>query len=130
MATDLATLPTLARQIHHLRRSRGWSQPDLAAKVEISSAMIGRYERGEMMPPADALAKLAQIFGVTMDHLYHDNGVPQALHDKPMLDRWAALHHFSTQERERIISVMDALMRDVNARRAYGAGDSGPTASV
>ena len=128
MALDLEALPTLARQLHHLRRGKGWSQPDLAAKIGISSAMIGRYERGEMMPPADAMAKLAQAFGVTMDHLYHDNGVPQALHDKPMIDRWAALQQLPQGEREKILSVLDALMRDANARRAYGSGDSSPAA--
>ena len=122
MPADLETLPTLARQIHQFRRNHGWSQPDLAGKAGISAAMIGRYERGEMMPPADVIAKLAQAFGVTMDHLYHDSGVPQALTDKPMLDRWAAINDLNATERERILSVMDSLIRDAKTRKNYGDG--------
>jgi len=125
MPADITTLPALARQIHLLRRARGWSQPELAAKVDISSAMIGRYERGEMMPPADAMAKLAKAFDVTMDHLYHDTGTPHAQHDKATLDRWAMLNHLSAPERERILSVMDALMRDAKTRENYGNGGQG-----
>jgi len=126
MTTDLATLPILARQIHHLRRVRGWSQPELAAKVAISAAMIGRYERGEMMPPADAIAKLAQAFGVTMDHLYHSTGVPDALHDKPMIDRWESINRLPPQDRSLIIGALDALIRDAKARQTYGGGDTAP----
>jgi transcriptional regulator with XRE-family HTH domain len=125
MPVDLATLPTLAKQIHHLRRLRGWSQPELATRVGISAAMIGRYERGEMMPPADAMAKLAAVFGVTMDHLYHDSGVPEAMHDKPMLDRWASINALSEAERDRILSVVDSLVRDAKARQTYGGQQAG-----
>ncbi len=78
------------------------------------------YERGEMMPPADAMAKLAQAFGVTMDHLFHDTPVPQVLADKAMLDRWTGLDGLPQMERERILSVMDALIRDAKARQTYG----------
>ena len=125
MPVDAATLPALAQQLHVLRRARGWSQPELATKVDISAAMIGRYERGEMMPPADVIAKLAEAFGVTMDHLYHGAGVPQELHDKPMLDRWAALNELTAAERERVLSVMDALIRDSKARKTYGGEQAG-----
>ena len=127
MPNDIATLPALARQIHLLRRARGWSQPELAAKVDISAAMIGRYERGEMMPPADAMAKLAQVFDVTMDHLYHDTGTPHSQHDKATLARWATLDQLTAQERDRILSVMDALVRDAKTRQNYGNGGKGTT---
>ncbi len=33
-----------------LRKQRGWSQPELAKKIGISGAIIGRYERGEITP--------------------------------------------------------------------------------
>jgi hypothetical protein len=45
-----------------------------------------------------------------------------------MIDRWAALQQLPQGERDKILSVLDALMRDANARRAYGSGDSSPAA--
>jgi transcriptional regulator with XRE-family HTH domain len=123
MPLDLASLPVYARQIHLLRRSRGWSQPELAERGDISAAMIGRYERGEMTPPADVLAKLATAFGVTIDHLYHGSSAPDILHDKAMLGRWETLSALPSQDRSFIVAALDALLRDAKARQAYGGGN-------
>jgi hypothetical protein len=60
-----------------------------------------------------------------MDHLYHGAGAAQALHDKPMLDRWATLNELTATERERVLSVMDALIRDSKARKTYGGEQGG-----
>ena len=71
MPMDTSTLPTLAKQIQAFRKARGWSQPDLANKIGAHHTMVGRYERGEMTPAVDIVAKLAEVFGVTLDHLFH-----------------------------------------------------------
>jgi transcriptional regulator with XRE-family HTH domain len=119
MPVAVDALPTLARQIHALRRARGWSQPELAEKVGASPVMIGRYERGEMTPAVDVVAKLAQAFGVTMDHLFHNTGIPTALQDRDMLARWGILESLSPTERAFVVAALDALLRDAQARRAY-----------
>jgi transcriptional regulator with XRE-family HTH domain len=119
MATETAPLPTLARQIHALRRTRGWSQPELAAKVGASAVMIGRYERGEMIPAVDVVAKIAEALGVTLDHLYHNTGIPTALQDQSMLDRWATLESLPSSERKFLLAAFDGLLRDAKARQAY-----------
>jgi len=117
-----ADLSNLARQLHALRRDRGWSQPDLAKKVGASAAMIGRYERGEMTPAVDVVAKLAAAFDVTMDHLYHGSGVATPAQDKVMLARWDAINSLPDADREFVLAAIDALVRDAKARRAYGQG--------
>ena len=119
MTTDTTTLPILAQQIHALRRARGWSQPELAAKVGASPVMIGRYERGEMMPAVDVVAKIAEAFGVTLDHLFHNTGIPTALQDRSMLDRWALVESLPSNERNFLLAAFDALIRDAKARQAY-----------
>lgn len=119
MPADTAALPTLARQIHALRRDRGWSQPDLAAKVGAHHTMIGRYERGEMTPAVDVVVKLADAFGVTIDHLCNGAGPANALHDKAMIDRWQTILALPTADRTLILAALDALLRDAKTRQAY-----------
>lgn len=119
MSTDTAEMTTLARQIAALRKANKWSQPELATKVGSSPVMIGRYERGEMTPAVDVVAKLAEAFGVTIDHLYHNTGVPHALQDRGMMDRWSLLESLPTSERAFILATFDALLRDAKARHAY-----------
>jgi transcriptional regulator with XRE-family HTH domain len=128
MATETATLPILARQIHALRRAQGWSQPDLAAKVGASAVMIGRYERGEMIPAVDVVAKIAEALGVTIDHLFHNTGIPTALQDQLMRDRWAALDALPGSEKRFLLAAFDGLLRDAKARQAYRNPTENPEA--
>ncbi len=124
--TEAPTITPLARQLHNLRRERGWSQPELAAKVESSTTMIGRYERGEMIPAVDTVAKLAEVFGVTMDHLYHGSGPTDVVRDKSMAERLKSFATLTSAEQAHILTTFDALVRDAKARRAYGGGDAQP----
>lgn len=102
-----------------LRKERGWSQPELGKQVGTSGAIIGRYERGEITPSIEVAKKLADAFGVTLDFLVGDKDVPNILHDQTMLARWQKIDALEPSERDRILSVVDSLVRDAKARQAY-----------
>lgn len=102
-----------------LRKQRGWAQPELGKQVGTSGAIIGRYERGEITPSIEVAKKLADAFGVTLDYLVGDKEVPNILQDQAMLVRWREIDALEPTERERILSVMDSLVRDAKARQAY-----------
>jgi transcriptional regulator with XRE-family HTH domain len=103
----------------NLRKERGWSQPELGKRIGTSGAIIGRYERGEITPSIEVAKKLADTFGVTLDFLVDDKDVPNILHDQTMLARWQEIDALEPSERERILSVVDSLVRDAKARQAY-----------
>jgi transcriptional regulator with XRE-family HTH domain len=103
----------------NLRKERGWSQPELGKRIGTSGAIIGRYERGEITPSIEVAKKLADTFGVTLDFLVDDKDVPNILHDQTMLARWQEIDALEPPERERILSVVDSLVRDAKARQAY-----------
>jgi transcriptional regulator with XRE-family HTH domain len=127
MPIDTASLPMLARQIHALRRDHGWSQPDLAAKINAHHTMIGRYERGEMTPAVDVVAKLAEAFSVTIDHLYHGSNAPDVLQDKVMVARCQSIAVLPQADRTIILAALDAMIRDAKTRQNYGNGGQGTT---
>lgn len=108
-------------RILELRRDRGWSQPELGRKIGTSGAIIGRYERGEMSPSIDVARKLADVFGVTVDSLISERELPDLLRDQKMIERWRSLDQLPGDERDRILYVVDGLIRDAQARRAYAA---------
>jgi len=117
MATDENVF---GNRVLALRKQKGWSQPELGKAVGTSGAIVGRYERGEITPSIEVARKLAEAFGVTLDYLVSDkNEVPNILQDKAMLDRWQAIDSLAPPERERILSVLDSLVRDAKARHAY-----------
>jgi len=109
-----------ASRLLALRKQQGWSQPELAKKVGTSGAIIGRYERGEIIPSIEVARKLAEALAVTLDYLVGDNDL-DTVQDKVMLERWQALTALAPEDRERILFVFDSLMREARTRQAYQA---------
>jgi len=54
---DLST--RIAERVRAQRAERGWSQPELARRAQLSSAMVSMVERGERTPSLEALAALS-----------------------------------------------------------------------
>lgn len=52
-----------------LRRSRGWSQAQLASKLGISASAVGMYEQGRREPSLEQVVRLAALFEVSTDYL-------------------------------------------------------------
>lgn len=107
--------------MQELRKSNGWSQPVLGKKLGTSGTIIGRYERGDMTPSVEVARKLASIFGVTVDYLVSESALPHALQDREMLDRWKALEEIADEDRDRILYLVDGLIRDARTRQSYAA---------
>ncbi|MCL6592376.1 MAG: helix-turn-helix domain-containing protein [Alicyclobacillus sp.] len=51
------------------RARLGWTQQQMAEKLQISRSTLSKYETGENEPSADLLCQLAETFGVTTDYL-------------------------------------------------------------
>ena len=59
----------IEQQIESLRREKGWSQAELAKRLNISPSTIGMYEQGRREPSIDVLVAMSEEFGVTIDYL-------------------------------------------------------------
>ena len=59
----------LGPRIAALRREAGWSQAELAARLQVSPSAMGMYEQGRREPPVDLLVALARELGVSTDFL-------------------------------------------------------------
>lgn len=51
------------------RRRKNLTQAELAKRIGISNLRVSRYERGETIPKADILIKIANELGVSIDWL-------------------------------------------------------------
>ena len=56
-------------RLRELRRQRGLTQKDLAAKINKSIAAISSYETGAQMPPGDVLKSIAYALNTSADYL-------------------------------------------------------------
>ena len=59
----------LADKIIKLRKKNGWSQEELAEKMNVSRQAVSKWERSEASPDTDNLISLAEVYGVSLDEL-------------------------------------------------------------
>ena len=59
----------VGERLRELRKSKDLTQAQVAEGINCTPAAYNRYETGELQPPTDTLAKLADFFGVSVDYL-------------------------------------------------------------
>ena len=59
----------MSNRIKALREDRDMRQSDLAREVGIDQRTISNYETGKTNPDSEALIRLADFFGVSIDYL-------------------------------------------------------------
>lgn len=58
-----------ADRIKILREARGWTQAELARRLNMTRNGVNSWEQGLSMPSPPLLVELAKIFSVTTDYL-------------------------------------------------------------
>jgi len=67
----------IAENIVELRRSKKWTQAEMAEKLNYTDKAISKWERAESMPDIEVLKQIADLFGVTLDYFVHKNAQEQ-----------------------------------------------------
>ena len=62
-------MTAFSRTLAALRRERGLTQAELAARLGISKSAVSMYERGNREPELSLLEKMADFFGVSVSAL-------------------------------------------------------------
>ena len=62
----------LADKITALRKKAGWSQEELAEKLNVTRQSVSKWEGAQSIPDLEKILQLAQIFGVSTDYLLKD----------------------------------------------------------
>lgn len=103
--------------VTRLRKEKKLSREELGTIVGTSGAVIGRYERNEITPSVEMANKMAQALDISLDYLAGNNSV--IVTDKKILDRVEAIADMPEDQQAQIFNVIDALLRDYKAKKAY-----------
>ena len=68
-------------RIAFLRDQRGWTQEELSSSLGISRAALSHYEKNRREPDTETLAKIADLFGVSIDYLVGRTNRPDMIVD-------------------------------------------------
>lgn len=62
----------LADKIIRLRKKNGWSQEELAEKMNVSRQAVSKWESAQTIPDLEKILQLGRLFDVTIDYLLKD----------------------------------------------------------
>lgn len=109
---------TLGEHINSLRKQKGFSQAELGKRINTSGDIIGRYERNEVKPSIEVIVRMADALEVSIDFLVGKSDVKL---DTDTLNRIKEVSKLPEGERLQILRVIDALIRDYKAKKAYAS---------
>ena len=74
----------LSDKISDLRRQAGWSQEELAERLDVSRQSVSKWESGASLPEVDKIIAMSGLFGVSTDFLLKDDVPEEAAEVAPM----------------------------------------------
>jgi transcriptional regulator with XRE-family HTH domain len=98
------------------RKKKGISQQDLGKLAKVHFTNVGKYERGESVPAADILNRIAKALDVTTDYLL--NGTMQdkladAITDEELLSQFRKVEQLPANKKKLVKEFLDALSSKV-----------------
>ncbi len=114
----------LGDRIIELRKAKAWSQTQLAEKVGVSYAQIGRYETKDSQPPAKVLKMIAEALDATVDFLLNGNTEDKAkasLKDAEVIRYFKEVDNLPVEDKSALLRVISGFLRDVKTKQAYAS---------
>ncbi len=106
-------------RIAQLRKQKGWSQTELAKKINASREAIGKYERNEAVPSVETAKKIADAFEVALDYMVDESTNPTF--DKKTVKRFQDIQSLAAEDKAHVFALLDAFLRDARTRKAYAS---------
>lgn len=100
-------------KIKALRKEKGWSQKDLAEKLEVHPVNMTKLEQGQNFPSVDTLIRLSDVFNVSIDYLLSDEVMQKdsaILKDKELLEAFATIERMDEHTKEIVKELLDAFI--------------------
>ena len=104
----------LSEKIINLRKSRGWSQEELAERLNVSRQSVSKWESGASNPDLDKIVAMSTLFGVSTDYLLKDATTEQ---NEPIRD-FADEDEENDEDEEEIIEEETIPTREATANEA------------
>jgi transcriptional regulator with XRE-family HTH domain len=104
-------MPLIASRLRELREAAGYSQEQLAKKLDLGIRQIFRYESEIGQPAIDALAKIAVELGTSMEYMMGitDNSGPCITAEDQMdATEWKLLRAFRSGNLSELIQIIAA----------------------
>lgn len=112
---------SIGERILKLRKQKGWKQKDLAKKAKVHPAHVSRWERGHMQPGSSTLARLAEVFEVSVDELVSSQEEePSTVNDPQLLKTFQQAQQLPDEDKLVVMRMVDALITKKRMEQVLG----------
>jgi len=99
------------KRLKELRKQKGWTQKEVANKLDIRFSHLNKYESGMHVPPIEKLIHLANIFDISLDYLVMGLPMEEApIRNELLFRRFKTLETLDQEEKETVIKLIDAVI--------------------
>lgn len=92
----------LMDKIMQLRKSKGWSQEELAEKLDVTRQSVSKWESGQSVPDLERILRMSELFQVSIDALLKDAALEGLLVNGEKSEN---LRRVDMEEAERFLAV-------------------------
>ena len=101
-----------------IRKKKSLSQAALGKLIGTSGDVVGRYERGDIKPSIEVVAKIADSLEVSVDYLI---GKTDLQLDKEAVQRLVDISKLPDDNKNYVLGLIDMALRDFKAKKAYAS---------
>lgn len=69
---------SLAEKIIKLRKEQGWSQEELASRLDVTRQSVSKWESASSVPDLEKIVKMSELFQVSTDYLLKETPLAEA----------------------------------------------------
>lgn len=113
-------MDSFGKKIAECRKAKGYSQSELARKINTHYSIIGKYERDEVKPTIDVIKKLAHELDTTVGYLAGETQDQEVFKDPVMLKRLQQINSLPEEDKEHVLYAIDNLLASAATRLTYG----------
>jgi transcriptional regulator with XRE-family HTH domain len=107
---------TFGKRLTEVRKVKKLSQDEVAKKLEVHGAVIGRYERDEVKPSIEVAAAIAEALEVSLDYLV---GNTDLLLEKNIVNKIVDIQKLNTEDKAHVFALLDAFLQSNKAKKVF-----------
>jgi transcriptional regulator with XRE-family HTH domain len=107
------TKSSFGLRLKEVREAKGFTKEKFGKLVKIHYSQIGRYERNEASPSADALKKMANALDVSTDYLMNGTTADLAaenITDKTLINQFNRIAELTEDNKTVVSKLIDAFL--------------------
>jgi transcriptional regulator with XRE-family HTH domain len=109
---------TFGKRLGEVRKIKKMSQDELAKKLDVHGAVIGRYERDEVKPSIEMAAAIAEALEVSLDYLV---GNTDLLLEKSVVNKIVDIQKLGTEDKAHVFAMLDAFLQSHKAKKVFAS---------